>query len=60
MVEEWEALLRDPGEMAIAHALFMGVTVAIVSQGLHAGIERAVRLLMPMLFAMLSSATENG
>jgi NSS family neurotransmitter:Na+ symporter len=53
VVEEWEALLRDPGEMAIAHALFMGVTVAIVSQGLHAGIERAVRLLMPMLFAML-------
>ncbi len=35
------------------HTLFMGLTVLIVSAGLHGGIERVVTVLMPMFFVML-------
>jgi len=35
------------------HTLFMGVTVLVVSAGLHGGIERVVTILMPMFFVML-------
>ncbi len=35
------------------HTLFMGVTVLVVSAGLHGGIERVVTVLMPMFFVML-------
>jgi len=35
------------------HTLFMGVTVLVVSAGLHGGIERVVTILMPMFFFML-------
>jgi len=36
------------------HTLFMGLTVFIVSVGLHGGIERVVTILMPMFFVMLA------
>lgn len=36
------------------HSLFMGLTVLIVSAGLHGGIERVVTILMPMFFVMLA------
>jgi NSS family neurotransmitter:Na+ symporter len=43
----------DPGINLFWHALFMILTVAIVAAGLHGGLERWTRILMPMLFFML-------
>ena len=38
----------------IWHTLFMGITVFVVSRGLHSGIERVVTILMPIFFVMLA------
>ena len=38
-------------------ALFMGVTIYVVSRGLIAGIERVVTILMPLFFVMLAGIT---
>ena len=46
-------LLSDPGRMIFYHAVFMALTVAIVSRGVKDGIEKAVTLLMPAFFVML-------
>lgn len=43
----------DPGLNLFWHALFMILTVAIVAAGLHGGLERWTRILMPMLFFMI-------
>ncbi len=45
--------IADPVEPLIYHALFMGLTVAVVLGGVHGGIERACKVLMPMLFVLL-------
>lgn len=50
---EFQALLASPAEMVVWHGVFLAMTVAIVSLGLESGIERAVKILMPALFAML-------
>lgn len=50
---EFGALLASPARLALLHALFMALTVAIVAVGLKRGIERAVRFLMPALLVML-------
>jgi len=47
------ALLGDEYRAIFWHALFMLLTIGIVAQGVEGGLERAVTLLMPMLFAML-------
>jgi len=43
----------DPGINLFWHALFMLLTVGIVAAGLHRGLERWTRILMPMLFFMI-------
>lgn len=43
----------DPTRTIACHGLFMALTVAIVMGGVEKGIERAAKLLMPMLFVML-------
>lgn len=45
--------ISDPVEPIIYHALFMGLTVAVVLGGVSGGIERACKILMPMLFVLL-------
>ncbi|GEQ97335.1 sodium-dependent transporter [Iodidimonas gelatinilytica] len=35
------------------HAIFMGLTIAVVARGIHGGLEKAVTWLMPALFAIL-------
>jgi neurotransmitter:Na+ symporter, NSS family len=47
------ALLASPWRQLLWHAAFMGATVAIVVQGLNAGLERWNRILMPGLFLLL-------
>lgn len=48
-----EELLIDPVRMAFWHTVVVVLTVYINSRGLHAGIERAVNILMPALFVSL-------
>lgn len=45
--------LHEPKWMMAWHLLFTAVTVYIVSRGVRVGLEKIVRVLMPMLFVML-------
>ena len=45
--------LADPSAQILFHTLFMGATVAVVFFGVGRGIERAAKLLMPLLFVIL-------
>ncbi len=45
--------IGDPVEPIIYHALFMAATIAVVARGVDIGIERACRVLMPVLFILL-------
>jgi neurotransmitter:Na+ symporter, NSS family len=47
------SLFASPARQLFWHALFMGGTVAIVLQGLNAGLERWNRILMPGLLILL-------
>ncbi len=42
--------IGDPVEPIVYHALFMVMTIAIVARGVQVGIERASKVLMPLLF----------
>jgi len=46
-------LLANPGEMVFWHGLFMVMTVGVVALGVEKGLERAVSILMPVLFVLL-------
>ncbi len=46
-------LLQDPWQLLLWHTVFMGLTALIVLRGVQNGLERAVRLLMPLLFLLL-------
>lgn len=45
--------LHNPGYMILWHFLFTAVTVWIVSRGVRLGLEKLVRVLMPVLFTTL-------
>jgi len=45
--------IGSPVEPILYHALFMGLTIAVVLGGVHDGIERACKVLMPLLFILL-------
>jgi len=45
--------LANPYQQILFHSLFMGATIAIVYFGVGKGIERAAKLLMPILLAIL-------
>lgn len=49
----FEGLLGRPGEMTFWHGLFMVMTVGVVALGVEKGLERAVRILMPLLLLLL-------
>jgi len=50
---EFNALLADPAQLTIWHAVFMAITMVILIRGLRKGIERTVQVLMPLLFILL-------
>ena len=50
---EFGNLVSDPSKLVDWHTLFMAMTVAVVANGIHKGLEMAVQLLMPLLFIML-------
>jgi NSS family neurotransmitter:Na+ symporter len=45
--------LGNPLEQILYHCVFMGATVGVVFFGVGKGIERAAKILMPILFAIL-------
>ena len=49
----FDDLLASPKRLIFWHTVFMLMTALIISRGVHRGIERAVRILMPALFLML-------
>jgi len=49
----FDALLASPLRLAAWHALFMGLTAIVVARGVSGGIESAVKLLMPLLAALM-------
>ena len=50
---QFDQLQAEPGKMTLWHTVFMFITMFIIGRGLHGGIERAVKILMPTLFAMM-------
>lgn len=51
--EKFGALISDPWTLLGWHTLFMAMTMLVVARGVQSGLERAVTLLMPTLFALL-------
>jgi neurotransmitter:Na+ symporter, NSS family len=49
----FDTFIANTGEVMFYHALFMGITIAIVIKGVHGGIEKACDILMPTLVVML-------
>ncbi|MCM3710137.1 sodium-dependent transporter [Sporosarcina luteola] len=46
----FNTIIANPGEVLIAQAVFMILTIWIVQSGIKGGIERASRWMMPLLF----------
>lgn len=49
----YQALIGSPAATAIGHLLFMAITAAVVAGGVSRGLERASRLLMPVLILLM-------
>lgn len=47
------SLLANPIQLTIWHTVFMTLTIAIVARGVNAGLEKAIKFLMPVLFILL-------
>ena len=47
------AFLADPARLIWLHAIFMGLTALIVIGGVSGGLERALTVLMPVMFVIL-------
>ena len=50
---QFDGMLADPYALTFWHTIFMAIALFIVGRGLKGGIEKAVTVLMPALFAML-------
>ena len=51
--ELFEGLVGSPGAVLVWHTVFMLILFWIVAAGVRRGLQRAVKLLMPVLFALL-------
>ena len=46
-------LTNDPWRLTLWHSLFMLVTAIVIGKGVVAGLERSLRIMMPLLFVLL-------
>lgn len=46
-------LTADPWRLTLWHSLFMLLTAVVIARGVVAGLERSLRIMMPLLFALL-------
>ena len=53
-------LFASPGRLILLHAIFMAATIWIVASGVHDGIEKAAKWLMPAFFVLLVIVTIYG
>jgi len=49
----WQSFLNQPGQLLIWHSIFIFLTLWIVKQGVHKGLERASVWMMPALLLIL-------
>ncbi len=49
----FETLVGDPWRLVFWHTLFMALTAGVVALGVEQGLERGVKILMPLLFTLL-------
>ncbi len=50
---QFDALLSNPWELLLWHSVFMAIVIFIVGRGIRSGLEKAVNMLMPLLFVLL-------
>ncbi|WP_417546236.1 sodium-dependent transporter [Marinobacter sp.] len=50
---QFNNLLANPWELLLWHTVFMAIVVFIVGRGIRSGLEKAVNMLMPLLFLLL-------
>ena len=50
---QFNNLLENPWELLLWHTVFMVIVVFIVGRGVRSGLEKAVNMLMPLLFLLL-------
>lgn len=53
VVELFEGMVADPVQLLGLHTVFMFMTMVVVAHGVQRGLERAVSVMMPALFALL-------
>src|SRR5690606_7471988 len=46
-------LTSDPWRLTLWHTLFMALTALVIAKGVVAGLERSLRVMMPLLFLLL-------
>jgi NSS family neurotransmitter:Na+ symporter len=51
--EEFATFIADPFWVLVLFAVFMGLTMLVVHGGVHGGIERASKILMPILLVLM-------
>lgn len=56
----FQGMLDSPVRMLITHTLFIVAVVFVVSRGVHKGIERFSKFMMPMLFLLLLVMVANS
>jgi neurotransmitter:Na+ symporter, NSS family len=49
----WHAILNNPSQMIVYHAIFMALTMSVIIKGVNKGLERANKIMMPLLFLCL-------
>ncbi|MGO4000503.1 MULTISPECIES: sodium-dependent transporter [Pseudomonas] len=49
----FERVIADPWRLTLWHTLFMLLSAAVIAKGVVAGLERSLRIMMPLLFVML-------
>lgn len=49
----FNGLLADPTRLTLTHGMFMALTAGIVALGVTSGLERAVTILMPLMFLIM-------
>jgi NSS family neurotransmitter:Na+ symporter len=57
---QFDALMANPGQMAFWNGVIMVLTTLILIRGLKKGIEAAVKVMMPALFALLLAMVGYG
>jgi NSS family neurotransmitter:Na+ symporter len=57
---EFDALLANPLQLTLWHGVFMAISTYILVRGVQKGIERSVKIMMPMLFALLLAMVVYG